>query len=950
MKLTDSQKHAAEYTNSPLLIVAGPGSGKTRVLTQKGVFLIEEMDFDPKSILMTTFTIKASEEIRQRIEDGTSKDISTMFIGTVHSFCENIIKQYGGGDTYPEFQVLDDFKRYLFVKRNLRNLGIDLDELKKLKRVQKDNELIVMLTSFYDMITENLIDVDSLKSNILDQDDNTIVKNIIDYNLKKDVEINVDQVKILIESVIDSYKKYVALMEAYKFLDFCHLESIAWNVIDSDDEVLAALQNKFQYVLIDEFQDINPLQWKILSRIAEKHHRIACVGDKNQSIYGFRGANPNIFDYFEKEYPNSKRIDLGDNFRSKKDIVDVSSLFLKRRARESINLNPMRSDDSSIFYVEGETEKEASRGVLNFIKDLKEKRIIDSYGDVAVLFRSLKYHGSDFIKLLNMDFKDISYSLYGGISFLGNDEIRVLCFLLGYVFSLDDRSVVKQLTDFDTLFDVFSSNVIDEEVDEEHDDLNWTLFLNEEDLISRGFSKALSEKIVKLNILRDLISEKDSAEIQTIFYQLLGVLDIFSLEEESNKIKVIYNLGRFSEIIEDFVGIYDRKNLLMFFNILSAVPENVNLNKKADEVEVVDTDALNLMNIHQAKGLEFPVVIIPSLTSRRFPKLKKSRALLSIPQHFYLYDPYNPLREEENLFYVAMTRTQDQLVLSYFNKYNSGLNTKISSFFECLEDSLVEFDDDFDKINVVSSSGEGLNVKLIDYSAISTFVDCPERFKINYLYGFKAQEIFMQKVGLIYHNAFAKINAKLSKNNHVLDEQVEKILDDSWINLGEEKNNLFRMRIKAGIKRYISFISLDLKRVVGIEQPVSLIRDNIRIRGRSDFLYENQKGEIVLMDYKARRLANILDTHVDLQLKFYADALKRDNQRVDKAVAYPIDEEHLNIDDACISVDDGGEVYEVLENFVTCIKNKRFEGSKKGTLFCKECPYRFMCKHFKGGS
>lgn len=951
--LTDDQRRAVHYIDSPLLIVAGPGSGKTRVLTQKGIFLVDEADFDPQHVLMTTFTIKAAEEMRQRIEEGTSTDISSMFIGTVHSLCENIIRQFGSVEFYSDFQVMDDFKRYLFLKKHLKQLGLSIDDLKVFQRVRHYNDTIVLLAHFYDTLTENLVDIDVLREDVVRNDDSVFLQNVINYNLGKDVELSVGEARDFVLNLFDSFEKYEELLAKNKVFDFSHLESVAWKIMSSDEAILSELRDQFRYVLVDEFQDINPLQWKILSEIAKDHQKITCVGDRNQSIYGFRGANPNIFDQFREEFSSAERIELGDNFRSKKDIVDNSSVFLNRSNREVIDLFAQRDDETcDLYYIGGKTEREVSEKVLSFVNLLKEKDKISSYGEVALLFRSLKYHGKHFISQLNNDFDDIPYVLYGGSSFLENEEIRGILYLLSYVYSWDDQSVLEKVTGFHCFFDVLNSVIFDDEtVDEEFSSLNWPVIKQKEDLVDRGFSHRLAKKIVRLNAFRERIDEKGEYKIQDAFYEILGILDVFSFEDESNKVKVLYNLGRFSEMIEGYIDLYNNKNFSMFIRMLKGVPDKLNLNQKLDEVEVVDADALNLMNIHQAKGLEFPFVIIPSLISRRFPNIRSHMELVSLPRKYFLYEPYDPLQEEQNLFYVAMTRAQDHLMLSSFDEYDSGRATGKSDFLEVMDDVVVDFDDQFDDIDVVSGGDEGLDVKLIDYSAISTFIDCPERFKINYLYGFKAQELFMQKVGLIYHNVLAKVNARFAQGRVPSESSIQQFIDEAWIDLGKDKNDVFRIKVKNGLKRYIGFLKNEVDEVVAIEQPVSVIKDNIRIRGRTDFLYKNKNGELVLLDYKSRTLKSINDTHVDLQLKFYADALHRNNQPVDKAVAYPIEEEQLDVNDALVSVDDGsGEVSKVLKKFTSCVREKSYTGSKKGSIFCKECPYRFMCKYYKEGS
>ncbi len=918
-KLTSNQKEAIEYIKTPLLIIAGAGSGKTKVLANKAAYLMNEKDYDPSEILLTTFTIKASEEIRKRVESLSKKDLSAMFIGTVHSLCERIIKEKGSKEVYTGFEVLDDFKRYLFIKRNLNNLGINIRDLKNLKRVREDNEIISLLQDFFDNITENLIDPNKLKKNILDST-SAHVESIVLYNQEKDKEIEPEKIKEITSSLIDSYSKYQNLLDKNKYIDFAHLELFAYKIISKNPEILKQLHNQYKYVMVDEFQDINPLQWKIISLIASEGN-ISCVGDRNQSIYGFRGANPNIFNNFNKFYPNAKNIKLEENFRSRKEIVEISNHFLKNRGRTSLELKDTRKEHFDVYFMSSENETESANSILSLVKNLKDKKVIKRYGDVAVLFRGMKSSGKAFIKQLDNQFQDIPYSVFGGINFLENEDIRAMLFLLSYVYRLGENKDTNELTLFSKIEEISKTNLMK--------------------------NQNMGEVVRKLDNLKEKISELTNIPIEKAMYSILGILNIAKKEDDGEKLKILYDLGKLSEIIVHFSNFYTDSNMELLITILNELPEKINLNKKTDEVEILDNNSLYLMNIHQAKGLQFPVVIVPSLITRRFPALGASQQLLKIPREFYLYEPYDPMKEEENLFYVAMTRARDLLILSNFKKYDSDRNISPSEFLEEVQSKTKRFDKDkiFD-IKIADKEEENIDVKLIDYSAISAFIDCQERFKLNYVYGFRAQQIFQQKVGTIYHNAIAKINQKLSDKEKINEEIINKIIDDSWIDLAN-KNEVFRRKVFNGLKNYFNFMSKDFKKAISIEKPVSIIKDKLRIRGRTDFIYENKKGEIVLMDYKARKLDSIDETHVDYQLKFYSDALKKEGLNIDKAIAYPIEEENLDkkIHKAIINIKSNKEITNLLDKFSKCIKSKKYEGTKKGSQFCKECPYKPMCKH-----
>lgn len=945
-KLTKQQKDAIEYCDGPLLIVAGPGSGKTKVLTNKAIYLMNKLNLNPKEILMTTFTIKASEEMRSRIEEISKRDVSSMFIGTIHSLCDSIIKEHGNYNIYADYEVLDDFKRYLFLKKNLKNLNLNIEELKKIKRVQKDNELITLLSSFYDLITENMIDIDELKQELLNREQNELISRLIESNSKKNIEISVDEIKNLIKSLLDSYNVYLNLLKNHKYLDFSNLEAFAWKIIHSDKRVLKEIQNKYKYVLVDEFQDINPIQWKIIYKIIKEHKNIACVGDRNQSIYGFRGANPNIFDQFTEEFSNAKLINLDINFRSRKKIVDITNYFLENRDRKLLDLKNHKNEEGKIYSIVGETEQETAKKTLEYIKYLKENKIIKNYGDVAILFRSLKYHGKDYLNLLNKEYNEIPYSVFGGINFLNNLEIESILYLMSYVLGLDHKKEVKSITRIENFSDLFLKNIFDQEIKKEFEKLNWSAFSKIEDLIEKEIKKSVAEKIIKLNNLKEKIMDEQKLSLQNIFYEILGIIDIISFEKNEEYTKIIYNLGKFSKLLEDFVTVYNSNNLYMLIKMLNAIPDNLNLNQNNNDVELLDNNSLYLMNIHQAKGLEFPIVIIPSLIKKRIPNTKKTKPLLEIPLKFFIYKPYDQLKEEENLFYVAISRAEDALFLSYFKRTDCQ-NCNPSLFFEDVKEKLTEFNrSNLKDINISEKKEDSTDIKVINYSAISTFIDCPERFKINYIYGFKAAEIFQQKLGKIYHNALAKINQDLILKNEINEYKMDEFIKESWVDLGN-KNEIFKKKIKKGLKRYLSFMKNELKEIISIEAPVNVSKNNIRIKGRTDLIYKDVNGNIVLMDYKARKLKAIEDTHVDMQLKFYADSLIKDGQKIDKAVAYPIDEENLNIKDAEFKIDNDESIKVILNNFIDCVKNKKYVGTKKGKTFCNACPYRHMCKHYK---
>jgi len=448
-KLKPQQEAAAKYVKDPLSIVAGPGAGKTKVLIHKVKHLIENEGILPSEIVLTTFTIKASEELRKRIQGlMPDKDISAMFIGTIHSFCDNLIRQYGGTRGIPlDYTVIDEIERFIFLRKNFGNLDLTQDELRLLKKPRLPGELIKDTGKFYDTVTENLVDVQELMRFVNINKDGILKQYKIDNNENEIYEV--------LLKLIKSYGKYIDLLNELKFMDFALLEKNAHSLLQYDG-VLKDIKEKIKFVLIDEFQDINPIQWKIFKKIIGHRENVSVVGDKNQSIYGFRGSNPNIFDKFITEFKNAKQKELNINFRSKKEIVDFANKFLKDR--DAINIKPDRQNENTeIYYIDGEYEVDSTRKILNLYEKLYKDKKIKRFGEVALLFRSVKSHGKVFIELLDREFKNIPYSVNGGTNFLENEEVRSLIFFISYLCGLDEESIVTQLTGYDNFFNALEN-------------------------------------------------------------------------------------------------------------------------------------------------------------------------------------------------------------------------------------------------------------------------------------------------------------------------------------------------------------------------------------------------------------------------------------------------------------------------------------------------------------
>jgi len=381
MILTKEQKEAIEYVKGPLLIIAGPGSGKTEVLSRKVAYLLNQ-GFNEEDLLITTFSNRATDELKTRIKKHTKKEVEKIQISTIHSFCNTLINDHIEKSEYNlGYKILEDIKQYFFVLSNLEELG-----LKDMVLGNKDK--LNSILSIFNKCTEELIQPEEyinyaqkklkeIKESTKGKDISHFFENNLSY-IGNDLDISL------------AFKKYQELLKKNNMIDYSGLLAEANRLIQYDD-VKLKLQNKYKYVLVDEYQDTNYIQEVIISSIVEKHKRICVVGDDDQSIYRFRGATVDNMLNFQNKYKSTKIIHLNKNFRSTKTIVEATSkLITNNKFHLKKKLMTNNETGKKIIVLKSEDDNHLANQTSKLIKLLLKKNIISSFSDIAVLCRSVK--------------------------------------------------------------------------------------------------------------------------------------------------------------------------------------------------------------------------------------------------------------------------------------------------------------------------------------------------------------------------------------------------------------------------------------------------------------------------------------------------------------------------------------------------------------------------------
>lgn len=612
--LNEPQREAVLHVDGPLLILAGAGSGKTRVLTHRIAYLIEELGVNPWNILAITFTNKAAGEMRQRVDDLVGFGSESIWVSTFHSMCVRILRRFIDRLGYDSsFTIYDTDDQKTLMKAVCKKIDIDTKQFKER-----------MLLSV----------ISSAKNEMI---------------LPEEFELNAggDFAQLKIAKV---YREYEAQLKANNALDFDDLLVKTVQLLQTQPDVCENYQERFRYIMVDEYQDTNTVQFKLVSLLAGKYRNLCVVGDDDQSIYKFRGANiRNILD-FEKEYPDAKVIKLEQNYRSTENILNAANgVISNNRGRKDKTLWTANGEGEKIGLRQFDTAYDEAEFIAEDIK--REVQSGASYNDSAVLYRTNAQS-----RLLEEKFiaMNIPYKIVGGINFYARREIKdILAYLKTVDNGQDDLSVRRIINVPKRGIGLTTINRIQEAADARGISFYEALLAPE---MIPGVGRSAS----KLDSFAALIEYfKGQAEKESLTDLLNEILDMTGYTqnlEADDEIDAESRLQNIEELLnkaaayEEDCADRDEKATL------SGFLEEVALVADIDSLEE-DQDYVVLMTLHSAKGLEFPHVYLAGMEDGLFPSYMTITG-----------DDPEELEEERRLCYVGITRAEQKLTLTCARK------------------------------------------------------------------------------------------------------------------------------------------------------------------------------------------------------------------------------------------------------------------------------------------
>lgn len=606
-ELNTEQKTAVTTTEGPLLILAGAGSGKTKTITWRIAYLINELNVSPLNILAITFTNKAAREMKDRIEQLIGPKVNHLWARTFHSACLLILRMETAYLKYNEdFVIYDDADQLTVMKQILKELNLSN------AKEHSPRDYLSTISHYKNMlIRPEDIDLDSIEDN--------------DY-LK-----------------VKAYKMYQKVLLENNAMDFDDIINETVYLFRHHKEVLARYQDRFQYIHVDEYQDTNFAQNELVHLLAAKYQNICVVGDDDQSIYGWRGAEISNILEFEKNYENVKIIKLEENYRSTSIILDAANSVIKNNnGRKSKTLKAQKEGGDLIsLYSATDGADEAFFIVrqINQLTDLKYR-----YNDIAILCRTT----SQFRTLEEMMLKhQIPYQIYGGIKFYQRKEIKdAMAYLIAISNPNDSIAMKRALFTPKRGVGEGSWLKIENYASENHISLIDAMEYSERYINNKKIVGILYEFS---NLLKDIKDYYKSNSLSDTFLYLMdknGYMDMLMEEDGVENQTRIDNINQLHGILLDFEADNELKE-----SALSQFLSEVALYTDLDKV-IQGDDVVSIMTLHSAKGLEFPVVFLVGMDEKIFP-------------HIRSMDDFLELEEERRLCYVGITRAEEKLFMTH---------------------------------------------------------------------------------------------------------------------------------------------------------------------------------------------------------------------------------------------------------------------------------------------
>lgn len=933
--LNDSQRQAVTHVNGPLLIVAGAGTGKTTVLTQRYAHLLEQQKCSTQNILALTFTEKAATEMEDRVLQLLPSGTYDFWISTFHGFCQRVLEAHGLEIGLPnQFRLLSPTDSWLLMKRHLHELPLDhyrpLGNPVKflrglLQHISRAKDEGVTPERYHEFVQNAVLDGDS--------------------------EVVAGEKKRL-QELSDLYFAYRKILLDEGSLDFGDLILETLRLFRERPAVLEEYRAQFQFIMVDEFQDTNWAQYELLKLLAGSKSgeagpgsawNLTVVGDDDQAIYKFRGASLANILQFRDDFPDVKTVALTQNYRSQKEILDVAYGFIKKNDPNRLEvklkdtglskkLEAVRGEGGVVQVVWKRSVEDEAEAVAEEIKRLKQQDPNISWNEFSILVRS-NDGAEPFVHALDragIPFQFMALrGLYSKPAVL--DVIAILSLLNG---SHDSASVWRVMHMGCYVFPSLDVSALLTYSRRKGLDL-WQTFKQAADAgISQDGYRIANKIVTHFEGLAESSRRESPLRMLQLALEKTTYLTWVMRLPEREKREYLQHLNGLAERVKRYERSTHGPSLSGFLEELK-----VEMESGEEGGLEFDPDAgpelVKIMTVHASKGLEFKYVFVASLVDQRFPTRERSE---SIPLPDGLIQERLPegdahLEEERRLFYVALTRAKDRLYLTGAEHYGGARAKKSSPFFQeaglIVPEMVTSPDEEAKRLQLKSIDEEQIGrgdlvhyelKKKFSFTQLAAFRKCPLQYKFEHIYRIPKFGTFQKSFGQSVHHAYQNIfNLHLMRTRssqgslfeiaptpsrssaqsgnvdglRVTEEEALKIFEESWIDEwypSRARHDEYKVKGRQAIKNFWQACNEKLPEVLGVEIPFTLVLGLHSLKGKIDRVDTLPDGSYAVYDYKTGEAKKELDAEAKEQLYLYQLALEEKGMKVSKlAYIYVLD-------------------------------------------------------------